>query len=279
MAGIEKFKEISINNAIAGILSSIGLVFASKYYALNAVVIAFGFNFVLLFILNFITLKKFFYSNFNVKIFNKDNLYELEVLWKFSFPAILAGLMVGPVSWFCNYLLVNQPNGYVQMANFDIANQWRNTIMFIPAALAQVALPLLASNIHNQSEYKKIFNKNLKINIYLGLFLVMVFVFISPVIVNFYGERYHDALWPIIIMFITTGFITVNNVIGQAIASQGKMWIGFYFNLIWAVVLVFACYFFVEYLQMGAYGISLSYLLSYFVHTIIQFVYLKKLVD
>ena len=279
LAGIEKFKEISINNAIAGILSSIGLVFASKYYALNAVVIAFGFNFVLLFILNFITLKKFFYSNFNVKIFNKDNLYELEVLWKFSFPAILAGLMVGPVSWFCNYLLVNQPNGYVQMANFDIANQWRNTIMFIPAALAQVALPLLASNIHNQSEYKKIFNKNLKINIYLGLFLVMVFVIISPVIVNFYGERYHDALWPIIIMFITTGFITVNNVIGQAIASQGKMWIGFYFNLIWAVVLVFACYFFVHYLQMGAYGISLSYLLSYFVHTIIQFVYLKKLVD
>ena len=134
-------------------------------------------------------------------------------------------------------------------------------------------------NIFLKYKKKKIFNKNLKINIYLGLFLVMVFVIISPVIVNFYGERYHDALWPIIIMFITTGFITVNNVVGQAIASQGKMWIGFYFNLIWALVLVFLCYFFVEYLQMGAYGISLSYLLSYFVHTIIQFVYFKKLVD
>jgi len=276
LAGIEKFKEISINNAIAGILSSIGLVLASKYYGLYAVVIAFGSNFVLLFFLNFFTLRKKFYSDFKVNIFSKKNLQELEVLWKFSLPAILAGLMVGPVTWICSYLLVNQSNGYSQMANFDIANQWRNTIMFIPAALAQIVLPLLASNLHNQSEYKAIFNKNLKINIYLGLFLVIVFVIISPIIVYFYGEKYHDALWPIIIMFITTGFITVNNVIGQAIASQGKMWLGFYVNLLWAIVLLISCYLLVVIFPMGAVGISVAYLISYITHTIVQFIYIKK---
>ena len=148
--------------------------------------------------------------------------------------------------------------------------------MFIPAALAQVALPLLASNIHNQSEYKKIFNKNLKINIYLGLFLVMVFVIISPVIVNFYGERYHDALWPIIIMFITTGLISINNVIGQAIASQGKMWLGFYANLMWAIILTVSTHFLVEKEALGAIGLSLAHLISYFCHAIIQFLYIRR---
>ncbi len=278
LAGIEKFKEISINNAIAGILSSIALLLTSKYYGLDAVVIAFGSNFVLLFVLNFITLRKYFYSDFNVNIFSKKNLEELDVLWKFSLPAILAGLMVGPVTWICNYLLVNQSNGYSQMANFDIANQWRNTIMFIPAALAQIALPLLASNVHNQSEYKTIFNKNLKINIYLGLFLVILFVIVSPIIVHFYGEKYQDALLPIIIMFVTTGFITVNNVIGQAIASQGKMWLGFYVNLIWAIVLLISCYMLVVIFPMGAVGISLAYLISYITHTIVQFIYIKKFI-
>lgn len=276
LAGIEKFKELSINNAIAGVLSSIALVIASKYYGLDAVVIAFGSNFVLLFILNFITLRKYFYSEFDVNLINKENFEELEVLWKFSLPAILAGLMVGPVTWYCNYLLVNQAKGYEQMANFDIANQWRNTILFIPAALAQIALPLLASSVDNKKEYKKIFNKNLKINIYIGLFFVIGFILISPLIVYFYGEKYHDALIPIIIMFVTTGFITVNNVIGQAIASQGKMWLGFYVNLIWAIVLIFSCYILVVTYQLGAIGICTAYLISYILHTFIQFIYIKR---
>ena len=78
---------------------------------------------------------------------NKKNFEELEVLWKFSLPAILAGLMVGPTTWYCNYLLVTSKNGYEHMATFDIANQWRNTILFIPAALAQIALPLMSFKI------------------------------------------------------------------------------------------------------------------------------------
>ena len=79
-------------------------------------------------------------------------------------------------------------------------------------------------------------------------------------------------------MFVTTGFITVNNVIGQAIASQGKMWLGFYVNLIWAIVLLISCYMLVVIFPMGAVGISLAYLISYITHTIVQFIYIKKFI-
>lgn len=278
LAGIEKFKEISINNVIAGIISSVGLILAAKYFGLNAVIIAFGANFVLLFLLNFITLRKNFYSEFNIRIYDKKNFEELNVLWKFSLPAILGGLMVGPVTWYCNYLLVNQPNGYEQMANFDIANQWRNTILFIPAALSQIALPMLAANVDNKTEYKIVFNKNLKINIYIGFLLVLLFVIASPLITLFYGDKYSDALVPIIIMFITTGFIAVNNVVGQAIASKGKMWLGFYFNLLWAIILIASSYYMIKILNLGAIGIAVSYLISYISHTVCQFVYLKKII-
>ncbi|MGJ1335529.1 oligosaccharide flippase family protein [Sphingobacterium siyangense] len=276
LAGIERFKELSINSTIAGILSSIALVISSKYYDINIMVLAFGLNYFISFFLNFFTLKKCFYSEFKVRIFDCRNFEELEVLWKFSLPAILAGLMVGPVTWFCNYLLISENNGYEQMANFDIANQWRNTILFIPTALAQIALPLLSSSLENHSDYKIILHKNLKLNIYLAISLVSFFVLSSPVIVKFYGNKYNDSLIPLIIMFITTGFITVNNVIGQVIASQGKMWLGFYVNFLWACILVIACYLLVVIFSLGAIGICVAYLVSYIAHTLIQYTYIKK---
>ena len=49
------------------------------------------------------------------------------------------------------------------MANFDIASQWRNTILFIPAALSQIALPLLSSRVEDKAQYRMVYNKNLKI--------------------------------------------------------------------------------------------------------------------
>lgn len=276
LAGLEQFKQSSINNFIAGIISSIGLILTSKYCNLDAVVIAFGSNFVILFLLNYFTLRRDFYSKFNVALFRKQNFDEFSVLWKFSLPAILAGLVVGPVTWFCNFLLVNQLKGYEQMANFDIANQWRNTVLFVPAALAQIVLPLLASSSNNKTQYNVIFNKNLKINIFLSIVLVTIFVIISPLIINFYGGQYNDALLPLIVMFITTGFVTVNNVIGQAIASQDKMWLGFMFNLVWGIVLIISAYVLIVKLGKGALGLSCAYLISYFIHTVLQFALVKR---
>ena len=121
-----------------------------------------------------------------------------------------------------------------------------------------------------------VYNKNLKINIVLAFFLVIVFVIFSPLIVDFYGAKYNDLLWPIIIMFITTGLISINNVIGQAIASQGKMWLGFYANLMWAIILTVSTHFLVEKEALGAIGLSLAYLISYFCHAIIQFLYIRR---
>ena len=104
-------------------------------------------------------------------------------------------------------------------------------------------------------------------------------IFISySIIVYFYDNNYENALIPIIIMFVTTGFITVNNVVGQAIASKGKMWLGFYFNLIWAIVLVVFCYLMIVQFQLGAIGLAFSYLISYILHTVLQFFYLRKIV-
>jgi len=279
LAGLEKFKEISINNVIAGFLSAAALILSAAYFGLQAVVIAFGLNFIILLTLNFITLRKHFYPHYSVKILDKGNFKEISVIYKFSLPAILAGLMVAPVSWYCNYLLVRQPSGYSYMAEFDIATQWRNTILFIPAALSQVALPMLSAlTTAGTDQYKTVLKKNLIANTIIGVTLVILCVAGAPLIIKFYGKEYQNALVPLILMFLTTGFIAVNNVVGQAIASKNKMWMGFYFNFIWASILVGLSYVFIVIMQLGAVGISAAYLISYLCHTLLQFLYLRKIV-
>lgn len=278
LAGLEKFRQLSLNNAVAGVASSLAMVLAARYLSLQAVVIAFGLNYLFLFILNLWTLKSEFYTQFSVNIFRKDNFQEYEVLWKFSFPAILAGIMVGPVTWVCNYFLIQEYGGYEQMADFDIANQWRSTILFIPSALSQIALPLLSQSVGSKSDYRNIFNTNLKLNLIISFGIAVILILVSPLIVNLYSESYKDALIPLVLMFITTAFIAVNNVIGQAIASQGKMWLGLFVNVIWAGTLIGTSVIFVSQLKWGAAGLALAYLLSYALHTLIQFVYIKKII-
>lgn len=276
LAGLEKFKEISINTAIAGVFSSVAMIFAARYLDLQAVVIAFGLNYVLIFILNFVSLKSSFYNQFSINIFRRDNFKEFEILWKFSLPAILAGILVGPVTWFCNYLLINEIQGYEKLASFDIAMQWRNTVLFIPTALSQIALPLLSANVHNKGSYVNILNKNLRLNFYFCFGIALLFIIFSPLIIHLYTENYTDALIPLIIMFLTTGFIAINNVIGQAIASQGKMWLGLFVNFIWAFALIISCLVFVTYYKLGAIGLALAYFISYAIHTLIQFLYIRN---
>jgi len=274
--GLQRFREVSIINAFAGVVSAILLILSAIYGNLDTVVFAFGANFIVLFLLNYFVLKKYFYNVFKINIFNLSNFKEIEVLWKFSLPAIFAGMMIGPITWACNYLLVNTPNGYAEMANFDIANQWRTTILFIPAAISQIALPLLASSINDKQSYNIVFRKNLKINFFIGLFFSIVLLLITPFIVKLYGQAYNGAFYPMIIMFITTVFISVNNVIGQVIASQGRMWLGFMVNFLWGIVLLFLSYVFINYYLLGAIGISLAYLISYIFHTCIQFIFVKR---
>ena len=79
-----------------------------------------------------------------------------------------------------------------------------------------------------------------------------------------------------VIMFITTAIITVNNVIGQAIASQDKMWLGFIVNSIWATSLIFFTYVTINIYNMGALGLSVSFLISYIIHTFTQFMVVRN---
>jgi len=89
-----------------------------------------------------------------------------------------------------------------------------------------------------------------------------------------YGEGFNEGYVVLIILAFTNVLVAVNNVIGQAIAASGNMWIGFVFNLAWGIYLIFLSRYFFQ-SGYGAIGLSLSLLISYFMHSIAQLLYVK----
>lgn len=274
LAGFEAIKSIAKINFFAGIVSFPIQILLTLLWGLKGSIIGFGINFLFLSIFNFITVCKTS-TQFGVTILFKKSFDELPIIYKFSLPALLSGLMVSPVMWACNTILVSKPNGYSELAIFDAANQWRASILFIPLALSQIILPLL-SDAENHYRFNKIIRLNIYFNVIISLIISLTISIFSFFIMSSYGPTFRDGQSVLIILAFSAIFISVNNVIGHAIASRGKMWVGFFFNLIWGVTLLVCTYTYIN-LGYGAKGLAYSFLISYLVHTVLQGIYAKKI--
>ena len=157
------------------------------------------------------------------------------------------------------------------MAILDVADQWSTIALFVPGILAQILLPFL-SNTRSEGEYKK-YNKLITYNILAngiiaGAIALIVILFRNLIMAS-YGKSFDNSL-PLCLLMISSIFVSICNVVGQVIASQGKMWIGFGFNALWCIWMVIFSYYFVH---LGAVGISLATLISYTQHFFGQGVY------
>jgi O-antigen/teichoic acid export membrane protein len=274
LAGFEAFKTIAKVNLLAGVLAFPIQIGFTLFLGLPGSVIGFGLNFLIMWILNFYAVRKES-QKFDITIQIKNAWNEWHVLYKFSLPALLSGILVSPVMWACNAMLVNKPNGYNEMALFDAANQWRNIILFIPAVLSQIVLPLLSGSRNNQEHFNRILKLNVGINFFISLILAIVISLFAGIFMKAYGQNFAAGKTVLIILTFTAVLISVNNVIGQAIAGIGQMWYGFLLNFIWGVTLLTSAYLFLN-LGYGAKGLAYGILISYSVHTLLVTIFTSK---
>tara|TARA_R110002050_G_scaffold276107_1_gene421290 strand:- start:13115 stop:14455 length:1341 start_codon:yes stop_codon:yes gene_type:complete len=273
--GFSDYKQIAINSLISAICEILFLSIGAYYYGVKGAILGSGFSFIIFYFLNYFSLKKHYrIHNFTFKRHLK--LSDFDIIWQFAIPAALSSFLVVPSLWFIKSILVRK-SGFSELSIFDIAEQWRMLILFIPYSVGRIVLPFLSKfegvgNINKQvSTIKKMIILNVLITIALTL---LIFCF-SEYIMNFYGQDFVNEL-PLILMSISTIFSSVANVVGQVIASKSKMWIGFVFNLFWSIVLIVSSTYFLN-LGYGATALASAILLSYFLHSIIQVFYVYQL--
>lgn len=279
LSGFEAFRTIAYVNFFVGVISFPILVLGTYLGGLTGAVWALAINLCFNWLLNHLALRKEA-RRYSVPFTLRNCSLELPVLWRFSLPAALSGILVAPVNWACGALLVNQTNGYSEMGVFNAAKQWQLAILFIPGILGQVLLPLL-SNLNSESEeshYRETLKYNLFLNASIAFIIVAPLLFMAKFIMSSYGVGFENGFNVFKVLALTAVLISLNNIVGQAIASQSKMWTGFIFNAMWAMALLSATWIFINN-GFGAMGLAYAMFIAYTLHTLWQGIYLIKLLS
>jgi O-antigen/teichoic acid export membrane protein len=277
LSGFEAFRTITTINLVSGLLTFPLMIGAVYIAGLNGAVLALVLAMVFNCILNYIALKRYARRD-RIPIDYVNSMKERHILWHFSLPALLSGMMVGPVNWVCGALLVNQQNGYAEMGIFNAANQWRSAILFLPGIFGQVLVPMLTERISlkDRRATRKILSYSMALNALILSPIVVVGCLLSPTIMSAYGKDFSSSWVTLIVLLITAGLQAVQTPVGQIIAATGKMWIGLIMNLGWAVVTVFVT---ILALRKGALGLAAGQMCGYIVHGLWTFAYAYKVIN
>lgn len=281
LVGLGKFKDIAINTLFGGLAEAIFMVLGAYWYGVIGAISGLGLGFIVVYLLNFSSLRR------GLELYRRSpnreafKVRDLSLLFSYAFPATLSSVLVIPSFWLVRSFMVRS-FGYSELASFEVADQWKTIILFIPVAVSQVVLPFLSGikegdgDPESNGKFWKFLKINLLLNFGVTLVLVLGVLLLSPYILSFYGGGYQDTS-TLVLLCIATIPISCSSVVGLSIASRAKMWTGLLFNMIWAGIFIALSMLFFE-RGLGGVGMSLAVLISYSVHAVIQLVYLYRVV-
>lgn len=196
----------------------------------------------------------------------RPSLMEWKVLRDCALPSLLGGVMVAPVHWLCQVLLVNTANGVVEMGVLGVALQWFQAVYFLPLAFGRIVLPVMTDVIANgQNRHADIVLKSaILANAVVALPVALAIGLLSHWIMHMYGVT-HAGGWLVLSLMVAAATVSALCApVGQVLVAKGRIWHGWVMNFGWAVVYIGMSYFL---LGFGAAGVAGGLLVAYIVHT------------
>lgn len=264
IAGFGAFKDLARIAIFQGVISASLTVTGVYFFGLTGAVTAMVINSIVNLILYRTSIKNLV-NQFKIKINYIKSWKEKDIIWKLSFPTMLSSVMVGPVVWIANVIIINTPGGYGQLGLFNAADQWRTALAFLPGVIGNVLLPMVA-------EYNETNETLEKFNVIISWIIVVMIALplISfPEIISFlYGTGYSSTLFiqVLVLMLLVSCIIAYREGIVRKLIVKNLMWWGFLDNILWAVFLIGSL---ILLKNLGALGLSLSYILAYILNTAI----------
>ncbi len=190
---------------------------------------------------------------------------EWRVLFGYSLPVTLCNALVAPTTWATSALLAAQPGGHRELGIFTAANQWRNAIVLVATSSGTVLLPLF-SRLHDSGRSRELSRTVWSAFATTGavcLAMGTAFAALAPVLMAAYGREFDGAAEVLVILAAVGAVAGGLQVIVQAIAGAGRMWLGFGMNLGWAVALLLIAW---TLRGQGARGLAAAHLAAYLVY-------------
>ena len=265
IAGFGAFKSLARIAIIQGILASVLTITGVYFFGLTGAIIALVINSAVNLILYRINIRNLV-KEFKIKVNYLKSWKEKDTIWELSLPTMLSQIMVGPVVWIANIIIINNPGGYAQLGLFNAANQWKSVLNFLPVVIGGVLLPMISANIDKE-------NKALEtVNVFASWIVVIIIalplISFPEIIAFFYGQDYSSIIFlqSISLMMLVSCITSYKEGIGRKLIAKNLMWWGFLSNVIWGVLFIG---FVMLFKNLGSLGLSLSYFISYAVNTVI----------
>jgi O-antigen/teichoic acid export membrane protein len=279
LSGLEQFRTQNILTTITSILTVgltiLGAVTGNVSGAVWGLMIGGGIS-----LLGFTVLYRRALAQAGIPVHLRGTWQERGVLWTLAIPALLNGLMVAPVIWITNAVLVNSAGGYGEMGLFNAANQWRTLLLYVPNIVLTPLLPIM-TQLHATGAYlqlRRVLIRTLGMSVGAVTGVALVLSLFAPQIMHLYGSGFESGVHVFYLLMLVSVLLSAGVVVGGLLSSTGAMWTGFLFNSIWAIAMIGTALLAVP--HQGAAGLALAYAVSYLIHTTIQFwyfwVYVRK---
>ncbi|GMQ29539.1 hypothetical protein Aconfl_21820 [Algoriphagus confluentis] len=251
--GLEAFKENSFLGIVLGIsltLVKIGLTYG---YGFNGAVLGMTVEPLITYLATFYLVRKLLYRS-SLQVLFKGALQESKILFNYSLPSLLSGLLIFPTNWYTMSLLAtNKQGGYDDLADFNVANQWFNVLIFITYILVSSFLPIF-SDLWARGEIRKVNQivKNASWTI-LGIFIPIsiIFLIFGEDIAKIYGAEYAGVGLLIFVSVFTLIPQSLAIVLNNVLVATGRLWTSLLVFLVWSITFIGFTFALLSYSSMG----------------------------
>jgi O-antigen/teichoic acid export membrane protein len=243
LAGLELFQSIAFRNSLSGVIRIGIMVAGTLLYGLPGAVAGMIFSEWIVWALNELAIRNGCHE-YGITRAVRGCLRELSLFSRFSIPATLGGMIIAPAAWTCNLILANQPEGYSHVALYNAALQWRTLITFVPVSVNIVLFPMLSSvfGLGDDRSYKRLLQVNALFYLAITGVAACIIALLAPMIMRMYGRGFSAGSATLSLIAFSSVFFALNELLTQALASRGKVWLCLLFQTLFAASLVALTY-------------------------------------
>lgn len=183
-----------------------------------------------------------------------------------SVPTLMGALMTAPVVAFGMQLVAAKPGGLISLGYFSWIYQVYIVAVFIPGSLSGYFLSKLS---RDTCEYGLI--NVLKINLVISLLVAASLLALKAIILGYAGADYvnnsgaiFDLMLPVIVLF------SLNLAFASYWSSNGLNWLGFFVNMIWAILLLITTWIVLRSGSGSGLALPIGFLVAYLAQLVVQ---------
>jgi O-antigen/teichoic acid export membrane protein len=275
LAGCEAYFQNSVISLVVSVLQIVLVVAGAYHGGLTGAVLATALSMALTVVLT---------QHVMIRIWRKHSLryhwqgclMEWRILFQYSLPTFLILLLMVPVVWLSNVFLVNQPDGYAELAVFNAATQWQGAIQLLAAVSCTALMPVMAEKCGSGRSHEslRLMWNSMRVMAWAAVPLAITLCVAAPWIMRGYGASFAHGAQVMMLLVVAGTVSALMTPVANYVMASGLVWRALLYNVAFSALTVASSWLLVRW---GAEGLAVSRLLTVVVHAILVALFVSTL--